>query len=182
MQIPSEWKEVLSKVQSVFPGAVIAGGALRDLHYGTPIKDVDIFCPVDQCPDGLFDAPLSSVFGYDLLLHKSSCYGRNDIPDADRTIYAIYGLNNHEYDYDIIVAAPLECQIKTFDLSICQISFDGSRIKTSEEYDRTREDKVIRVLNINRTDRQRNRVERMLVKFPDFAVDPALEDKFEQLI
>jgi len=41
--VPIEWKKFLSAVQTLFPDAVIAGGALRDLIVEKPIKDVDIF-------------------------------------------------------------------------------------------------------------------------------------------
>ncbi len=43
-QIPAEWKALLNALhQNGSPEAVIAGGALRDLAHGKPIKDVDIF-------------------------------------------------------------------------------------------------------------------------------------------
>src|SRR3569623_1528091 len=41
--IPERWQTVLRYVQNVAPDAVIAGGALRDLDNGRPVKDIDIF-------------------------------------------------------------------------------------------------------------------------------------------
>lgn len=41
--IPQEWKKFLSIVQSKYPSAIIAGGALRDTICDNPVKDVDIF-------------------------------------------------------------------------------------------------------------------------------------------
>lgn len=41
--IPLEWKNFLATLQTLFPSAIIAGGALRDTIIGNPIKDVDIF-------------------------------------------------------------------------------------------------------------------------------------------
>jgi len=41
--VPIEWKKFLSTVQTLFPDAVIAGGALRDLIVEKQVKDVDIF-------------------------------------------------------------------------------------------------------------------------------------------
>jgi hypothetical protein len=44
LTIPKRWAEVLSRLHNGgFPEAVIAGGALRDLHNGKPVKDVDIW-------------------------------------------------------------------------------------------------------------------------------------------
>lgn len=48
--IPQEWKKFLSNIQTLYPDAIIAGGALRDTILDVPIKDVDIFisdCEVD---------------------------------------------------------------------------------------------------------------------------------------
>jgi hypothetical protein len=38
-----EWKKFLFAVQILYPDAIIAGGALRDLIVGNKVKDVDIF-------------------------------------------------------------------------------------------------------------------------------------------
>src|SRR3546814_3140365 len=42
MEIPEKWRELLASVRSVFPTAIIAGGAMRDLENGKPVKDIDI--------------------------------------------------------------------------------------------------------------------------------------------
>ena len=41
--IPAPWKKFLSTIQTLYPSAIIAGGALRDTIVENPIKDVDIF-------------------------------------------------------------------------------------------------------------------------------------------
>lgn len=41
--VPFAWAEALRTVQSVHPEAVLAGGCLRDLILGGPVKDLDIF-------------------------------------------------------------------------------------------------------------------------------------------
>lgn len=179
MQIPSKWKDVLSKVQGVFPGAIIAGGALRDLQYGKPIKDVDIFCPVNYYDDSYEDV-LYELFGNDITLMVASVYGRE--ANLERNVHAVFELEIGDDKYDIILIDRVFNEIERFDLSICQIAHDGTTLMTTSAYEQTRVDKVIRVMNINRPDRQRNRIERMLAKFPDFTVDPPLEDEFDQLI
>jgi hypothetical protein len=63
--IPKRWQEVLHKIQAGgFPEAVIAGGALRDLHHDMPVKDIDIF--VHQCDAGtaITKDLLSKAIGY----------------------------------------------------------------------------------------------------------------------
>lgn len=41
--IPQSWTDLLSQIQAICPSAVLAGGALRDLDHGVPVKDLDIF-------------------------------------------------------------------------------------------------------------------------------------------
>lgn len=167
MDIPPEWKDVLSKVQGVFPGAIIAGGALRDLEYGKPIKDVDIFCPVVECKDGLYDDELEAILpGIELML--ASLYGRE--ANLERRIHAVYEHSTPEWKYDLVILDKVESEIDRFDLSICQISYDGSILRTSPAYQQTLADKNIYVMNINRPDRQAERIERVLQKFPDFKI------------
>jgi len=48
LMIPNEWKDLLAKVQKIFPSAIIAGGALRDLDYEISPKDIDIFIESDE--------------------------------------------------------------------------------------------------------------------------------------
>ena len=43
IRIPDYMFRRLLHIQTAFPEAVIAGGALRDLHFNKPIKDVDVF-------------------------------------------------------------------------------------------------------------------------------------------
>lgn len=46
VSIPADWVRVLRQVQTVFPGAMIVGGPLRDLVLGHPVNDLDVFVPV----------------------------------------------------------------------------------------------------------------------------------------
>src|SRR3546814_959961 len=45
MEIPAAYAATLAHVRAVFPGALIAGGCLRDLDNDRPVKDIDIFAP-----------------------------------------------------------------------------------------------------------------------------------------
>lgn len=52
--IPQEWKKFLSIIQTMFPSAIIAGGALRDTICDNEVKDVDIFI-ADLDPSWVLD-------------------------------------------------------------------------------------------------------------------------------
>jgi hypothetical protein len=41
--IPAKWAEALERIQQIFPGALICGGALRDHLLGRKVADLDIF-------------------------------------------------------------------------------------------------------------------------------------------
>lgn len=173
--------DVLTKVQGIFPGAKIAGGAIRDLLNDKPIKDVDIFCPIKECPDGFFLTELSGAFQNDLTLDTVSSYCKSDDDLDARSIYAVYKLGNtirlfndtspkYAYKYDIILSHPAHSMKESFDLNLCQVEFDGTSISMTDAYKEAVQTKTLRVLNINRADRQKARLERILQKYPEYTV------------
>lgn len=174
MRIPTLWSDVLSKIQTVFPSAVIAGGALRDLDNERPIKDVDIFIPV-QTPDDY--TKIYDLFP-DAVLSKHTQYGIKAVPDdADRDIWAIFNLNRGSLldgsfiSFDLIICTEAAADMNSFDINLCQIIYDGHKVVKSNEYIKGQAEKVLKVLNVNRTDRNARRMERMKAKYPDFTVE-----------
>lgn len=184
--IPTNWKEVLEKVQQVFPSAVIAGGALRDTFLNKPIKDVDIFIPV---PSGMtLDDAYESIwnmfdrYSWTIQLDPFSKYGTTKTEtDADRDLYAIYKLERlivpedtrafwcpSGEKYDLILCTEEAANIDTFDINLCQITFDGVMLSYSAAFQDAVDRKVLKVMNVNRTDRNKARMERLKQKFPDY--------------
>lgn len=167
LPVPDHWTQVLNKIRAAFPGAVIAGGALRDLYHKRPVKDVDIFVPH-------FPYESSTVFDMfpEIVLDKDTIYGRDHVDkDADRDIFAIFKLVDNGVKFDIIFAANKACDMNTFDLDICQINYDGEKVSATDAFMRCVKEKFIRVMNINRTDRQAKRLERMKAKYPDYEIE-----------
>lgn len=60
--VPLAWRQLLADVQLELPrgGAVLAGGALRDLDNGVEVKDLDIFI---ECGDQDEAAELNQILG-----------------------------------------------------------------------------------------------------------------------
>lgn len=168
MELPSEWEDVLAKIQGVFPGAIIAGGALRDIEYSKQPKDVDIFCPVEEYEDGESFSKLEDIFPQAKIM-AASLYGREK--NMERDVMAVYNYDSGQYKYDFIICKPNAANLENFDLSICQISFDGRDYKRTAAYKQTQEDRIIKVMNINRPDRQEKRLQRIIAKFPEFGID-----------
>ena len=176
VQIPSDWKEVLQQIQVMFPSAIIAGGALRDLWHNKPIKDVDIFIPVIDCDDDLFSAHIKSIDPQAIVI-AASIYGQTATGDPTglRYIHAVWQMLIKGTIYEVIFIQDRNSDIlEDFDISICQIGYDGNSLKTTAAFNRSIFDKVLRVCNINRGDRQINRITRIHSKYTEYTIDPEL--------
>ena len=176
--LPGVWERTLATVQGYFPAAQIAGGALRDLWHSKPAKDVDIFVPMkaEDVGEGFLEyveARLEKVDPYFAKI-AASCYGQagNAATPGFRNIYCIYRLNIEGVIFEVIFIEDRgEDVIDVFDLSIAQIGFDGNRIRVTDNFLKTVEDKVIRVCNVNRSDRQTKRMDRVLSKYPEYRAE-----------
>ena len=187
MQIPQEWREVLSKVQEVFPTAVIAGGALRDLEYNRPVKDVDIFIPV-QRPDGSMEEQeafiitqmqkLDMHIGAEAMLtpvfacpSNAPLYFKDmklDLLKTGRWVENVQTACIGDTQFEFIFAAPETLDISLFDFSICQISYDGITVRRTPAYLHTQHHGIILYNHDYRNPkRAADRIARMKEKFPD---------------
>lgn len=184
LAIPQEWQDVLKQVQAVFPSAIIAGGALRDLMHGKPIKDVDIFVPIHLDYVGSLEAAYERVWdmfsGENIILDEASQYGVTTLEDKDRDLYAIFKLirrmygpviDGQCYAYDLVLCTPDAARIETFDINLCQITYDGKHVRITGAYATGYLTRTLRVMNVNRTDRNAARMQRMCIKYPDFTVE-----------
>jgi hypothetical protein len=175
MQIPAKWQAVLSKVQIHFPSAVIAGGALRDLWHNQTPKDVDIFIPVDEPEDNLYVDQMADLDPmYELI--AASIYGQEQVPatrqNGLREIFAIYRLNIDGIVYELIFIQADDAPVHTvFDINICQAAYDGQEVVLTDEFLRGVNEKVLRVCNVNRKDRQTKRLMRVAEKYPEYTVE-----------
>lgn len=170
--IPSEWVEVLKEIQVNFPGAVIAGGALRDLITNTQIKDVDIFIPIQSVYDLELEAQViwDTFPGQDIKLDKFSMYGGKVEKDQDRDIFAVFKYQRGDTKFDLILCSKNAISIQTFDINICQILFDGENLRTTKAFTDGIENKQLKIMNVNRTDRNKARMGRLKAKYPTYEV------------
>lgn len=188
--MPDVWKRTLASVQGYFPEAEIAGGALRDLWHDKTAKDVDIFIPVSDSRAGdddfkeTVEEALLKIDPY-LELVKASIYGQsgNVATPGFRNIYLIYRLNIEGVIFEcIFIEDRGEDMIEVFDLSIAQIGYDGSQIRYTANFFRTVSDKVIRVCNVNRSDRQTKRMERVLAKYPEYRAETDIDIELDRVL
>jgi hypothetical protein len=185
LQIPHVWAAMLNLVQGELPSAVIAGGALRDLWHDKPIKDVDIFIPVkaDEVDLDVIEKKVLSIYPYAELV-LTSMYGQKGDQAAPgfRNIFAIWRMTVDGVIYELIFIEDMgERMIDVFDISICQISFDGKELFVTDEFYRSVKDGVIRVCNTNRADRQVKRLKRVMDKYPEYVCEPGALDESDDI-
>ncbi len=172
MQIPAAYSAVLADVCAVFPGSMIAGGALRDLDNGRPVKDLDVFCPNVSDLDA-FKALASSLALPGTLMNvmggyenwaTNECVGVLDIETPHGPVQVI-GLSTGP-----------ETILPRIDFGICQIGFDGEKVTWTDAYDIDKAAKtftIIRSDDQTQRDRSYRRWDRLSEKYADWhLVDP----------
>lgn len=179
-RIPLAWQEVLGTVRAKFPGAVCAGGCLRDLWNQVPVKDVDIFIPlvefypedIDALMDCFPDAP-RGLFTPDHNGWKTiacSIYGRGNA-ELERDIFGVYHKKINGIEFDFIFIRGSVVDISTFDINICQVAYNGNEVHGTKDFHDGMNNKHLKVMNINRTDRNMKRLQKMKDKYPDWSAD-----------
>lgn len=136
--IPMSWKAALRLVQRIYPGAQLAGGALRDRDAGVKVKDLDFFATQH---DGSFDEAQETVRWFASQGIVASL--------SEATLPYTAGLLTskiaHVVDFKIEGCPPCQLIIgdfdmtellKEFDFGVCQIAFDGKVITKTGNYER----------------------------------------------
>lgn len=130
--LPPHWITVLDQIQKAEPGAIIAGGALRDFDMGIPSKDLDIFVPYEVNMKAV-KAEVANLYS---LWDDGQEYFFQDhapfqvfkaMPDEFQglpkleIIRCVEGINPHD-------------RWPEFDFGACQISFDGHQMRATAQY------------------------------------------------
>jgi len=172
MQLPAAYAATLAAVREVFPGAMIAGGALRDLDNDRPVKDLDIFAP--DVPDldllrsraaGLLrPGALMGVMGGYESWATAECVGVLDIsgPLSD---FQLIGLRSGP-----------ETIIPRLDFGICQIGHTGEQLIVTPAYLADKANQTFTLVRSDddaQRDRSVRRHERLAEKYPGWRfIDP----------
>ena len=132
MEIPEKWTEILTKVQTIYPEAIIAGGCLRDLDHGKEPKDIDIF--VEDWKFPYLDVPL----GFTKKGKKTFYFHQG----ADEVIKLDYGDLPVEFIKMEGAHTPWAV-LNRFDFGINRIAWDGKEFYISEYYKLDKENKCV---------------------------------------
>jgi hypothetical protein len=176
MQIPAAYAATLAAVRGVFPGALIAGGALRDLDNGRPVKDIDVTIPswggdfasfrkaaAPLIPAGTITKHCNASYGW-----QDECLGYIDIPSVDGLPVQLIALTTGP-----------ESLLHRLDFGICRIGYDGVEVIKTDEYladQATQSFTLLRADDSAQRDRSIRRFERLSEKYPGWKlVDPDAE-------
>lgn len=174
MNIPKEWRDFLALVQQVDPFAILAGGALRDLDHGRPVKDLDIFVQPGfnhaafekLLPPGSY-WPVMRRADYASLVDVQSIWGsyvmRDSAPEEFAETYPVQIIELNRL-------MPYWEVISRLDFGLCQIGFDGTAVFNTVAYKTDRDNKTFTLVRIDDEvgARARRREERLSKKYSDF--------------
>ena len=179
--IPKSFKEALDRVQARYPSAFIAGGCLRDLFYGVPIKDIDIWIPVTSVEDNqdklqtvqeMFPGCVPWGGGAEedsFSVRQMSGY--DGMSDDARDLTGVYEVTGDTLTYPLNIIFMAGTQggiVSSFDMSFCRIAWDGQILHANREFMDTVDTGVVKILHPNRIGhRQAERVDRMREKYPN---------------
>ena len=175
--IPPVWDTALQAIQNQAPGAIIAGGALRDLVFGGSIKDLDVFVPAHESRGELqpfagsnFQQTLFSV-EYDIKAREEvvGCQEFH-VPGVAEPVQVVHMNSPSDLEF-------AEFVLRRMDFDACQIGFDGHDILCTLAFLRAVETRTWSIMNCeNATQAQRSlrRAERFMERYPTIPFDTTI--------
>lgn len=148
---------VLKEIQGKLSGAaVIGGGAVRDMHFEQPYKDVDIFLPFGNPVYARFgwgyimDELLPDMFGVEVTAKALSDY---DKPVMEKVIgkyhhkeeatFQVVDIPYMGSKYQLIFVPDMKNLTRTFDFNCNMITYDGNKVRPSKEFQLLKQNKVL---------------------------------------
>jgi hypothetical protein len=174
MKLPRSWLDVITRIrsQSGWEETALAGGCLRDLDLGRPIKDVDIFLPVILSPPP-FDI-LKNLFRgvfVDEIVHVP---GQNSAVSNGIQVLSHYQFRINGWRFEITQKAePFTALniIDSFDLGFCMICLDrNNQVYRSPEYLKDAAHQTITIVR-QTGGREREHAQRLQdLKYPNWGI------------
>jgi len=184
MKLPADWQAFLMRLQSQFPEAVIAGGALRDLILQRDIRDIDIFVqsrgkmtePMINMALGTFVQPMNPEWVKDYEEHLPELFA----------VYELGGYDEESRPFQII-ALNMEVTPKSvidrIDFGICRVAHDGEVFIITREFTKDAEQQTFTLVHTNNRQSSQKRFYRLTEeKYLGYgAVDLWEPKRFEEL-
>lgn len=161
-----------------FPGACIAGGFVRDVICGKPVKDIDIFIPNEPVQTERFE---TAVLFYNFKkLNGVEYMSQNEV----QRVWDIDPMNSHPTQ--VIELAPgltLAERVQVHDFGFCQCWFDENGLHVTEAFIRDYQNKTYTLMyceDMKQYIRSRKRAERLGNKYNDWTFVDLFKDQFGQ--
>lgn len=187
----------LRKIQTVRPGAIIAGGYHRDLLNDVHFSDVDILVPrlqaneatvFDTCRtsdwENLFKLQINNWRSMDMIQELDEDDAGDYGESASENIRTAFGLIKNEINYNLIIVEndPIDFVMDDFDFNICKTYCDGKKVTFTKEFMADIEQKHLtfaaRDVNLEQFARAMQvHLPKLKAKYPDYkvVVDPSHE-------
>lgn len=151
-------KRQLGVIRLVYPDAVVAGGAIRDLELGVEPRDIDVFIP------GVPLGGLQNIYPPFVLKTGERQYDHRHFQVYETIISSGVKL---QLIFHRFVQPPVLCE--TFDPYFCQIFFDGEEVHSSQACEDDLNNKTITYVRGRSSE---DRIKRFAERFPDFTLRP----------
>lgn len=174
LELPEAWLNTMSTVRRVLPSAYLAGGALRDLDNGRPVKDLDVFFTEDNWVYEALEDGLAKM-GY---FYKRECPGQY----MDGAAQEVYGSSTYESteggpELNLIQLEPSfnpASIVDRVDFGLCQIGYGIMGVDVTTAY---MHDKYNKVFTLTRAEtlegvvRSLKRYDRLKQKYPGWELE-----------
>lgn len=178
--VPEVWMEVLAAMRAMpsWNIATIAGGALRDLDQGRPVKDVDIFVPHSEKTRARLEVVITSLgldpLDLDVVTHDSPARSAASKIATQLTTAPHFNFHYEGWRFEItqkVESFSHRSIIDSFDIGLCMISLDGNQIYRSPEYKTDAANKTLTVVR-NTGGGELRHAERLRRKYSKWKIIP----------
>lgn len=171
--VPPNYARVLHLIQKSAPEAILAGGAVRDLYHGKPVKDLDIFVHAEGADIWQIEELLTRAFPDTRrlqLANFSSCYLNTDC--ASSISFEIRSLLGPvELNVIHLNGQPTHMTVlRRMDFGICQIGVCKWHLFFTPEFVEDAKNKTFTVTRCDHEaglERTLQRWERLREKYPE---------------
>lgn len=144
------------------PHVMIAGGFLRDMYNGKPVKDIDVFTTVDRHQTPAKKLPMKELTDHE---HYNHIIGVKYLSDVTVTVDGTPFNFVFVKDEDGLDVRKI---ITGFDYTCCMIGFDGYAVEMDKRFLLDCRDKVLRRVN-DTVGKYEPRKLRLQEKYPDWS-------------
>ena len=165
-RVVAAYRDILREAREAVPGIILTGGAVRDVFYGKPVKDLDFMTDNDAAVE-----PMARF------LNKPLWDCLRNLPDATRAAYEgersmVAAYETEDKEANLLIVKSIMRRVYEFPDSVSQCWTDGHEMYGTAHFMVTAMNRVIRVSTKIKPERQA----RLLAKYVDFGFQYGIFD------